>query len=773
MNKILCIGCAALLVLSTAVAAAGSISDITVKGLKVISADVVFANMTVRIGDEFDQQLLDNAFEALFASGYFDDIIFSREGDVLVVDLVERPTIQEITFKGNTLIQEDDIRKELKKIGVVEGEILQRNFLDTTINNIDYFYSQNGRYGTVITTKVENLSDTQVKVMIDIQEVPTSIVAEILFIGNHAFSSNELLAQFELEQRGVLSNIFHSNDYQRAKLSGDLERLQLFYRNRGYADFTIIDTTVSVSTDKKSIYITIVVDEGEHYTIDVIDYRGSLIYPLEEYQQQEFIAVGDDYSAQSISQLEANITEKLGDRGYGNAQVRTNEIKTENRHMTLEIFINPRERVYVRRIIFTGNTTTADTTLRVELLQLEASWFSRSRLNASIKRIRRKPYIEQVSHEIHHIPGVPSQIDIKINIVEAPSGSISGGVQYSTMGGAGLILQYQDSNYLGTGNAVSANMNTASTTKQLSFSYDQPNFGEDRVSLSTSGYINNTDYTDSSTIANYAFNSYGGSLGLGYPVANTVFVNYGFGIDNKDFVLGSAPIQEITALTNVYGNTITELNVYVGVAQNALNRGVFPTSGGMQSFGLKLKVGDRTTPQYATLHYTGTYYVPISKNESWTTKFSTKLTYSGSYGSRKVVPFTANSYVGGYGTLRGYSATSQGVKATNANGSDAGTLGGNILIQQTTELIFPLWVETKSARFSLYHDMANVFVDRCYVVKPSCNPGVRLQELKRTVGLSIIWMTPLAPLGFHFNRAINPGEGDAVSAFEFSLGAVY
>lgn len=745
------------------------IEDIQIKGIKNLSPEIIFANIEIGLGDLFEEQLLNQVIYDLFALGYFDDIQLLQDGNTLIIDVKERPSVNEIEFVNNKLLKTKALLKELEKIGIAPGEILKRSFLEDIINNIDIAYNQQGRFGTLVSTQIIPQGDNNiVNIKVTIQEAPSNALAEIVIIGNNNYSTATLLHQFESQQRSLFSRFFKSNKYQRSVFGGDLQRLKSFYLNRGYSDFTLRDVSISLGSNKQNIYITIVIDEGQKYFIRSIDFLGNLILPKEKYTQQTFVTLGEAYSAKDITNLEQYIITILGNDGYGNAQARTN-LKKDNDQIDLVVFVNPKERMYVRRINIFGNKSTNEAVIRRELSQLESSWFSRQILNDSIQQIRRLPYIGDVTHTIRPIPNQPDKIDIDIQIVEAPSGSITGGLSYSTLQGPGIVFRYNDSNFLGEGVPINTSLTTTKSKQQISFSQTTPFFTIDGVTLSNSAFINRTDFGQTSSIANYAFNSFGATSTVGYPIGGMYF-GYGGTFRLREFKIGEKPIKEVVQLTDTYGHKVAETGMTFYLSQNRLNRGRMPTAGGSQRFDLDI-YGGGDNPKYYDLQYSGKYFIPLTESELWTMRFSTRLGYAQAISG--ILPFTAYSYVGGYGTLRGFTTSSQGVPATTQDGKDDSTLGGNILVQQTTALIFPLWYETRNLRFSLFHDAANVYVDRCLTKKPSCKTSLDLSKLKRSYGVSIMWHSVVGPIGFHFNRPINPDSNDGIDEFEFSLGQLY
>ena len=750
------------------------VTDIRIDGLQRVSAGTVFNSLPVEVGDDVEAPEVAGAVRALYQTGYFNDIQIGRDGEVLVVTVVERPSISEIEFKGNKAIKTEDLTKGLSQAGLAEGEIFQQATLEAIRLELERQYVAQGRYGASISADVEAQPRNRVKLSINVKEGKVATIQHVNVVGNTVFSNEELTELFELQKTNWYQFFSSADKYSREKLSGDLERLRSYYLDRGYINFNIASTQVSISPDKQGVYITVNVDEGDKYTISEVNLAGDIVIPEDEAQNLLLARKEQVFSRKVITTTEEVLSRRLGNEGYTFANV-TGIPKPdhENKTVSLTFFVDPGRRAYVRRINFSGNTKTDDEVLRREMRQMEGASANTQKIEQSKIRLERLGFFKQVNVETPPVPGTSDQIDVNYSIEEQPSGSITASVGYSQSDGLLLGGSISQSNFLGTGNKVSIALNKSDVSQLYNFSFMDPYYTVDGVSRGFDVFYRKYDYT-SSDISSYAADTYGGNVRYGYPLSETQSLSFSLGIDGTSITTGTSTPNVIKQYIADEGSEFTNFKATLGWSESELNRGLLPTDGYSQSVSLTTAVPGSTTTFYK-LMYRGQYFQPLT--ESLTARFATRIGYAGAYGSTTEVPFFENYYSGGFGSVRGYKDNTLGPKAEESdNAGNFNSIGGNALIEGTVELIVPMPFvkDQRSLRTSVFFDYGNVFNTNC-----SSDAGVRdcsapdLSELRYSVGIGLTWVTPLGPLTFSLAEALNPKGKDETQVFQFSLGTPF
>jgi outer membrane protein insertion porin family len=523
------------------------ISDIRIEGLQRISAGTVFAALPLNVGDLVDTDSLQDASQTLFKSGYFDDIKLGRDGTVLVITVVERPAVASIAIDGNKVITTDKLMEALKKAGVAEGLIFKRTVLDGLALELQRQYVAQGRYGATVDTKIENLPQNRVALTLKIKEGKSATIKHINIVGNTVFDEKVLLGLFELDTSNFWSWFSDKDKYSREKLEGDIERLKSWYMDRGYLRFKVDSTQVSLSPDKKSIYIVINISEGAIYQVNKVDLAGELKLPEEQIRRMLLLAPGRTFSQFLMTTSSERIKQRLGNEGYTSTEVKeVTDIDDDKHTVDVTFFVNPQERKYVRRIDFRGNTKTADDVLRREMRQMEGAVASSYRIEQSKTRMQRLGFFKSVDMETQDVPGTGDQMDLQYTVEESPSGSIGASVGFAQ--GSGFIFgaNVQQDNFLGTGKSVGFNVSTSQATKQASFNYSDPYYTPDGVTRGFRLYYTTTDLAKLN-ISSYTVDTYGLDMNFGYPISELEQVNYGLGYAHNKITVGSTPAQEISA----------------------------------------------------------------------------------------------------------------------------------------------------------------------------------------------------------------------------------
>ncbi len=732
------------------------VQDIRIEGLQRIAPGTVFNYLPVKVGDRFTELESERAIRALFKSGYFKNISLERAGAVLVVKLVERPAISSIKIQGNEDIETEPLLDSLKDVGLAEGNVFNRSLLEKVEQELERQYFTRGKYGVKIQTTVTPLERNRVGILIDISEGVVARIRQINVVGNQVFDDDKLLDQFELGETGFFSFYTKNDQYSKQKLAADLETLRSYYQDRGYINFNIESTQVSITPDKKDIYITISISEGEQYRVSEIRLSGEMVVPAEQLFPEFRINAGDVFSRKRVTETVTRLSDKLGNRGYAFANVNTvPDVNEQTREVALTFFVDPGKRVYVRRINFAGNTKTRDAVLRQELRQMEGGWFSAQKVERSRTRLQRLGYFEEVNVETPAVPGTADQVDVNFSVTEQPSGSISVGVGFSQTSGFLLNGSISQENFLGTGRHVSAALNTSSVNRVYSFSYNNPYYTIDGVSRGFGVFYRETD-AEEANIADYSTDTYGANVNYGFPISEFNSFRFGFDADSLKLTVSDFASTEIRDFVDQHGDNFKSLGVSASFAHDTRNRRIFPSQGGLQRISAESKIPGSQL-EYYKLTSTAEHYVPLTRLLVLASKLD--LGYGDGYGEYSSLPFFENFYAGGVRSVRGFEDNSLGPRD-----SDGDPLGGSFRTVGKVEIVFPppFLTESNSVRLSTFFDIGNVF------------PGVddfSGDELRMSVGIAGSWLSPIGPLAVSFALPLNDKSGDDVQQFQFNLGA--
>ena len=780
MKRLLLPAVISALILSEAHAAPFTVSDIRVNGLQRVSAGSVFGALPLNVGESVDERRLADATRALFKTGFFEDIQLSREGDVLIVTLLERPSISSLDIEGNKVISKDDLLKGLKQSGLAEGEIFQQATLEGVRNELQRQYVAQGRYSANIEAEVIPQPRNRVALKIKVTEGSVASIQHINVVGNKVFKDQDLTDLFELKTKNWLSFFRNDDKYAREKLSGDLERLRSYYFDRGYINMDITSTQVSITPDKKHVYITVNVDEGEQFTIRDVKLAGDLKVPEEEINALLLSREGQVFSRKVMTTTSELITRRLGNEGYTFANVNgIPETHDEDNTVSLTYAVDPGKRAYVNRINFRGNTKTADEVLRREMRQMEGGWASTYLIDQSKTRLERLGYFKEVNVETPQVPGTDDQIDVNYSVEEQPSGSITASVGFAQ--NAGLILggSISQSNFLGTGNKVSLGLTRSDYQSNYNFSFVDPYWTVDGVSLGYNAFYRATDYDKLDyDVSSYSVDSLGGGVNVGYPISETSRLNFGLSAQQDKLKTGRYTVEEIMEFIDKEGKNHTNFKASAGWSESTLNRGLMATRGHSQSLVLESTIPGSDLSFYR-LDYSGQIFAPLSSN--YTLRFHTDLGYAESYGSTSELPFYEHYYAGGFNSVRGFKDSSLGPRSTpNENDPDQKPLpfGGNVLIQGGVELLFPMPFvkDQRSLRTVLFWDVGNVFDTHCSSAQKSRNEagcGIKYDNLASSVGVGLTWVTALGPLSFSLGAPIKKPDNADTQVFQFSLGQTF
>jgi outer membrane protein insertion porin family len=734
------------------------VKDIRLEGLMRVSPANVYAQLPLSNGDTADGEKVSAAIRALFKSGNFEDVVSERDGDVLIFKVTERPAIATIKISGNKAIDTDTLNKALKDAGLTEGEVLKRATLDHIKSELERQYFGQGRYDASIVVTNEAKPRNRVAVDIKIDEGDSATIKAINIVGNTAFSDEELIKLFQLKKTH-LTSFFKSDDkYAREKLTGDLETLRSYYLDRGYINFSLNSNQVTLSADKKQVYIDISISEGDKYTFGETKILGEL--PVEEQELQKLIIIkaGKTYSQQYVTASSKLMTQRLGTEGYLFAEVNPiPDINKEKKIVNINFFVNPAKQTYVRRVNFKGNVKTDDHVLRREMRQFEGSLASTDKIDLSKLRLQRLGFFKDVNIETPKVPNSNDQVDVNVNVEEQPSGSLTASLGYSGSSGFIFSLGVSQNNFLGTGNKVSVNLNRSDTSDSYNLSFLDPYFTLDGVSRGYNLYYKKTKL-DSLNVSRYATDSKGASLTFGYPIDETKSISFSLGVDQTDITQGTLASQVVQNFIKEYGNSINTYTSSVAWNYSTLNRGVFADRGASQRLSLDFAL-PMSDVSYLKLSYNGQLYVPI--NDSLTVRLRTDLGFGDS------LPFYRNFFAGGYGSVRGYRDNTLGPRSPSFVGDpDPEIVGGNILVENSAELIVPtpFAKNNRQLRTVFFVDSGMVY-DR-----GSADYGFDLGDLRYSAGVSLAWLTAIGPLSFSVSKPFNSQLNDEKQSFQFTIG---
>jgi outer membrane protein insertion porin family len=734
------------------------VQDIRVEGLQRISAGTVFNYLPIKLGQTVDTEDSIAAVSALFSTGFFNDVSLERDGDVLVVYVKERAAISSIEIEGNEDLDTDELLDGLKQIGLAEGRVFDRSLLDKVEQELQRQYFSRGKYAVRIKTTVTPLERNRVGILIDISEGQVARIKQINIIGNHTFSDKELLDEFSLTTPTFLSAITKSDQYSKQALSADLETLRTYYLDRGYLKFHINSTQVSITPDKKDIYITINITEGEQYKIRVVKLSGDLVVPAEEIFPLIDINPGDVFSRKQVTESVDKISSLLGNQGYAFANVNTvPDMDDETHEVSLGFFVDPGKRVYVRRINVSGNVSTRDEVLRREMRQMEGGWYSAEKVERSRTRLDRLGYFEDVNVETPTVPGTTDQLDVNYSVTETSSGSISAGLGYSQSSGLLFNASVQQDNFLGSGKRVSFTFDNSSVNTVYSFNYVNPFWTIDGVSRGFGAFYRKTDANEAN-LANYSTDTRGLNVNFGIPVNEYDTIRFSAGYQGMDLKTTNYSSLEVTDFVDQHGDSFDDLIMTASWRHDTRNKILFADTGGMQSISL-----ETTSPgsglEYYKLDYEQQRFLPLTRE--LTLGLKGRLGYGDGYGDYDQLPFFENFFAGGVRSVRGFEDNTLGPVD-----SDGDPIGGAFLVVFNAEVYFPVPFadDAKGVRLSTFLDVGNVYEDYS-----NFDAG----DLRYSVGLAGLWLSPLGPISVSLGFPLNEKSGDKVQNFQFTVGTFF
>ncbi|MFL2528758.1 MAG: outer membrane protein assembly factor BamA [Candidatus Azotimanducaceae bacterium] len=752
-------------------------NDVRVEGLQRISAGTVFSSIPFNTGDDVDELDVRLIIESLFETGSFDDVQVGRDGDVLVIIVNERPSIDKIEIEGNKAIKTEDLLEGLSDSGLAVGQIFKKVTLEYIASGLERQYVSQGRYDASIKTEVLALPRNRVLVKVDVDEGNVSSIKHINIVGNTLWDDDTLLDLMELKLSSWSWLLFWKKDdqYSKEKLESDLESLESWYLDRGYLNFAIESTQVSISPNMQDVYITINISEGDKFTVSSVDIAGELFeIPEKTIRSLILSRPGQTFSRQLMTSSEERIERVLGNAGYTFASTTGETVVDESGEtVSVKFFVDAGKRAYVRRITFRGNTATHDEVLRREMRQMEAGWASTAAIEHSKVRLERLGFFKEVTVDTPAVPGTEDQIDVNYTVEEQPSGAISASLGYA--GDFGLILgaNYQENNVFGTGNSVGIGINRSDFQKAFNFSFMDPYFTLDGVSRGYSVFFRESDFEERN-IARFSTDSSGGSINFGYPLSEVSRLGFNLGFERTLLKEGIFPVQEISRFLAVEGNKFDLYTLTGSYVMSALNRGLLPNAGRSQSISLEMTLPGSDL-EFFRINYAGQVFFPLSR--LFTLRLRADLGYGEAYGDTNVFPFYKHFYTGGMGSVRGYENNTLGPRGTPSpldTYARFDPIGGNVLVETSAEILFPLPFvkDQQQIKSALFIDAGNVFNTNCAPISVICN-GIDDGELRYSAGVAVTWITGFAPLSFALSFPFNEKSGDESEAFQFEIGRTF
>jgi outer membrane protein insertion porin family len=787
---VVCLALAGLLLGARAFAAdPWVVRDFRVEGAQRISAGTIYNYLPINIGDRLDDQRLREAIRALFATGFFQDIELRRDGDTLLIAVLERPTIEEFTFDGNKDIEDEALEESMTNIGLARGKTFDRSVLDEVTQVLTEEYYGRGKYGARITPTVEELPDNRVRVSIDIVEGDRAKIRQINIVGNTQFDDDEIIDGFELSTGNLLSFIRDDDRYSKQALEGDLETLRSFYMDRGFADFRVDDAQVAISPDKTDIFVTISIAEGDRYTISDVRLAGEMVVPAEELRALIFPQSGQVFSQQLLAFTEEAMKLRLGQEGYAFAEVRAlPELDEETKEVALTFFVDPQNRVYVRRINFNGAENVNDEVFRREMRQLEGGYLSNDLVERSRIRIQRLPYVESVEYETNPVPGSPDLVDVDFEIEEGLPGQFGGSLGFSESQGIILGGNFIHSNFMGTGNRVSLNLSGGEYYKVYAIDFTDPYRNMDGLSRQIAfQYQDITQFT--SVTSDFSTETITGGITWGVPISEVQIFRFGFSYQQaslltsqfssdqaRQWVQSNGESFSVPGALGVFGTDVASLELVTGWQYDSRNRALFPDSGTRVFANLQAAIPGSDVEYYvASFNYDRYMRLP----GAWRFRINSEINFGDAFGDTTALPPFRNFFGGGPNSVRGFKESYLGPIDSLRNPN-----GGNLLFASQFELILPTPEKISgSTRMALFFDVGNVFhtggisfFDR---LGDPIDYDFDYDKLKKSVGLAVEWLAPLGLLRFSYAMPLNADDetdrffGDEVERFQFSIGNAF
>lgn len=736
------------------------VKDIRVEGLQRVEPGTVFSYLPVKVGETFTDDKGADAIRALYNTGFFKDVKVESDGQVLVVTVEERPAVSQLEFTGIKEFDKDALKKSLKAVGVAEARYYDKALIDKAEQELKRQYVSRGYYAAEVITTVTPVERNRVAIVFNVDEGQVSKIVQINIVGNQAFKEKDLREEMQLSTPNWLSWYTKNDLYSKQKLTADLEAIRSFYLNRGYLEFVIESTQVSITPDKKGIYLNINIREGQQYKVASVKLAGELLNKEEELTKLVNLKIGDVFSSAKLTESTKAIADKLGAYGYAFAAINPQpNLQKDKQLVDLNLVVDPGKRTYVRKINVSGNAKTRDEVIRREMRQLESSWFDSEKLKLSKDRINRLGYFTDVEVNTEDIPGVSDQVDVGIKVTEKPTGSLSLGAGFSSTDKLILTAGISQENAFGTGTSIGLNVNTGKTNRTLALSNYDPYFTEDGISRFTEIYTRTTRPLYYTGDSEYKIVTTGGNFKLGVPYSEVDRVFFGLGIEQLSMETSVNTPSNYIRYVESYGKSNLNLPFTIGWSRDARDSALIPSRGTYQQ--VNVEVGTPAADlQYFKIYYQHQYFYPFSKGNILS--FNGEIGYGDTY-SNKPFPITKNYFVGGIGSVRGYQPGSLGPSYVNAAGAIV-PVGASSKLVGNAEYTFPVPGSgvDKTLRIFSFFDAGNIY-----------DGAPDFSGLRTSYGLGLSWISPLGPLKFSYAFPMSKKPGDRLQRFQFQIGTAF
>lgn len=746
--------------LSSAYAESFIIEDIRVEGIQRISAGTVFTYLPIKVGEEFNESRYADTIRELYKSGYFKDIILERQGNVLIVLVQERPAIATVDFTGNKAFDDDELKVALSNIGLAEGRVYNKSILDKVEQELRRQYYSQGKYSVKIQSTVTPLERNRVGISIDVSEGLVAKIKEINIVGNETYEEDVLKDEFDLTVPTWYSFFSKDDQYSKQKLGADLERLSSYYLDRGFLKFNIDSTQVSITPDKKDIYITVNVTEGTQYVVEEVKISGKLLYPDEDLFQAVNVRAGDIFSRRDIVDSTDALTDIMGNDGYAFANVNAiPDVDEEKKTVSLTFFIDPGRRIYVRQMNFAGNSRSRDEVLRREMRQMENAWMSTKDVERSRVRLNRLGYFTEVNVETPAVPGSPDQVDVNFSVTEQASGQLLAGLGYSQSGGFAFNSSITQDNWLGSGVRFGVNFSTNDADEAYGISYTNPYHTPDGVSRGFSLLYRSRDGEELG-ISDYTTDIFSAKVNYGFPISetNTIFASLGYE-DLEIKPAAGAPI-EIREFVRDNGDRYDNIILTAAWVDDKRNKSaLFADRGTYTSINGQFSV-PASDLEYYKLNFRHQHFFPMTRN--YTLSLNGELGIGDGYGDLDDLPFYEHFFAGGVTSVRGFEDNSLGPRDSTGE-----PYGGDFRLVANAELIMPMPFikkDDQAWRMTAFMDAGNVFAE---------TGDFDAGDLRYSAGLGVRWLSPFGPIKASLAQPLNDEDEDDVQNFQFTFGGTF
>lgn len=747
------------------------ISDIRLEGLERVSEGALYSQLTFEVGDRFNDTDASDVIHTLYGTGLYDEVGVGSDGDVLVVRVQERPSIADLTFEGNKDIETEQLTAALGEAGIAKGKTFNRSLLEDLQRELRQQYYARGKYNVKVDTEVNELENNRVNVKIDISEGVVTKIKRVNIIGNSRFTDEELTNDFDSGIPSWWAFLSSKDEYAKPKLSGDLEKLRAFYLDRGYLNFNIDSTQVTITPDKQDIYINVNISEGDKFSISDSRVVGGDVLEPEVLDKIVSFTAGETFSRARISSINKQLTDSLGSEGYAFAKVDVlPRVDEEGKKVDLTFKIDPGKRVYVRRIKFHGNTKTRDEVLRREMRQMEGGYYSTAAVNRSRVRIQRLPFVESLNMDRRRVPGTDDQVDLEFSVTERFAGSFSANVGYSQTSGIVFGLQLDQENAFGSGKSLSLNLSRNDASNVYSISYNNPYYTVNGVSRGFTAFFRETDAGEDN-VASYLADRWGLGMNFGVPLTEYDFLRFNLNYEDTEITTTSSTPKAFSDFIDANGDEYGLFLLSSTYTHDTRDRTIFPNKGNLQRLKFEATVPGSDLDYYK-VSYLNTHFFPIADRITFALKGD--LAYGEGYGETTDLPFFEKYYAGGIRSIRGFDSNSLGPRSADKDSA----IGGNARVLASAQLLFPapFALESRSVRMGLFVDAGNVFDDFDDIGNPSAaNELVKANnnKIRSSAGVSLEWLAPIGPLVFSIAKPIDDEEGDDLQEFQFSIGAAF